>query len=284
MSTLLAAPLGLGQDEITVQEIQRKDTMAELGDITTLAMIFFPTRAISKLRLLLLNPSSSIHYSDNPSAQLLVSTIDYSLSEVPAENALAPPKNSPIFRISQKRFFALNAWFSNAFNGTVSQSYDLLRGTIWQLDQITASSDLMSVIYNSGNITKTMNNLATSMSNYIRSSSHDLNNTENTAEGKALGMETYVHVRWAWLTLPVACVLLAFVFLICAILSTKKHGDLAWKSSVLALLFHGLEGQHRDQKPLEVSTRRISDMKDVARSIRVRLVDDDSGTLRLQEG
>ena len=157
MSALLAAPLSLPTDEVVVQCIQPKDTLAQLGYITTVALIFYPTGAISDLRLLLLNQSSSDTTSAADSAtQSLLSTLDYSVSQVPANNTVTPPTNTSSFIMSQKRFFALNAWFATALTGTVSQSYDLFRGSVDQLDQITASSDLTSAIHSHGNITKTM--------------------------------------------------------------------------------------------------------------------------------
>ena len=125
------------------------------------------------------------------------------------------------------------------------------------------------------------------MSNYIRSKS----DAQQAIEGAALGLETYVHVRWSWLSLLVACVSMAFSFLVCAIFSTKKQrAGLAWKSSVLALLFHGLEeSEDVSQDQFQTQTtgaamRLVAEMEYEAQSQLVRLAEGADGTLKLRAG
>jgi hypothetical protein len=165
---------------------------------------------------------------------------------------------------------------------------------------VIASSDLLLVMYNNGhNISTSIDNLAMSMSNYIRStgtgdagspsttfSNNDIsstnnmsstNNTSNMAKGTALAMETYVRVRWAWLTLPVMCVISALFLVVSVILETKKQDAMVWKSSVLAYLFHGLE-----KTSVEGTIRtEISEMADTAKKVKVRIGRDAEGTWRL---
>lgn len=282
VSILLCEPLNLSESEVQVAILTPINTLSVLGYITTQAVVYFPTSAIPRLRRLLLQQSSnsSQPINSDPATQSLLSMIQYSYTQIPMANNASD--NSSSYLVSQKRLFALNAWFADAFAGTVSQSYDLFRG-IYSLDQIAASYDLMSVIYNHGNITATMANLATSMSNYVR----DNGGAGTAVKGTALNMETYVHVRWEWLTLLVVCVLGTLCFLICAMISTKKHGaGIAWKSSALAALFHGL-----DERKSEASTsisqttgqkRCVSGMESVARSIRVKLIEDADGIVKLR--
>jgi hypothetical protein len=164
---------------------------------------------------------------------------------------------------------------------------------------VIASSDLLLVMYNNGhNITTSMENLAVSMSNYIRSigsgsgasslatlpsnNTSSNNNTlsrndaSNMAKGTALAMETYVHVRWAWLTLPVMRVISALFLLVSVILETKKQGAMVWKSSVLAYLFHGLEKTSVE----ETSKKELSEMADAAKRMRV-MIGRDGGKLEV---
>jgi hypothetical protein len=54
-------------------------------------------------------------------------------------------------------------------------------------------------------------------------------------------VQTVVEVQWVWLILPALVVALADVFFIWTIITNKKSGTSLWKSSVLALLYHGLE-------------------------------------------
>lgn len=51
--------------------------------------------------------------------------------------------------------------------------------------------------------------------------------------------ESYVHIRWAWLTLPVGVVLATAIFLGAAIVNSRRRGMEVWKSSALATLFQG---------------------------------------------
>lgn len=120
------------------------------------------------------------------------------------------------------------------------------------------------------------------MSNYIRSTGGSvvtlpLFNSSNMVRGTELDMETYVHVRWPWLTLPVLCVISALVLLICVILQTRREGALVWKSSVLAYLFHGL-----DQTVIsETSTAEVTEMENAAAKVKMRLGRDFEGNWKL---
>jgi hypothetical protein len=286
MSSPIAAALNIDRAEIFLQCLEPRDTIAEVGFITTLAMMYIPTYTVSTLRLLLLDPSSSFFQDPDPASRELTKTIDFSISEVPVQNRTLEtppgPTDPSSFQLSPNRFFALNTLFARAFNGAVSQSDDLLRGSLWSTDQVTASSDLLLVMYNSGhNVSMSMDNLAVSMSNYIRSTgglfsfTSTSNSTSSMVKGTALGMETYVHVRWAWLTLPVTCVISAFFFRISVILQTRRQGALVWKSSVLAYMFHGLDRTSVEER----STGQVTEMEGAAMKVKARLAREGSWRL-----
>ena len=61
--------------------------------------------------------------------------------------------------------------------------------------------------------------------------------------GTTSRFDTYFHVRWGWLAYPVAVVLISIIFLVVTI--WKSRGVEPWKSSVTALLFHGLTDEDR---------------------------------------
>ena len=87
------------------------------------------------------------------------------------------------------------------------------------------------------------------------------------ALGITMGNQTCIHVQWAWLSLPAALLALAVIFLIATITSTRSWQP-TWKSSSLALLFHGLSPETRaDHGPLA----EIETMEDAAKAIKVRL-------------
>ena len=59
-------------------------------------------------------------------------------------------------------------------------------------------------------------------------------------QGKAHQLEVRVSVNWPWVVLLVLIVLSSCLLVIVAIMSSSKNHMIAWKSSSLATLFHGL--------------------------------------------
>lgn len=102
------------------------------------------------------------------------------------------------------------------------------------------------------------------------------------SEQKVTGLvgvpEQFIHVRWGWIALPTFIVLLTILFLCLVMLCTKRHNVEIWKSSSLALLYHGLE------KPVEENVRfsRVSDMIHNAANVRSRLATSGGDTWGLQ--
>lgn len=121
--------------------------------------------------------------------------------------------------------------------------------------------NVIGAFYASSNISMTMNNIATAMTNYFRDSSNA------TITGQAGQTELFVHVNWPWITLPAFLVLAGTFFLILAMLETKRLGANIWKTSELALLFHGSEDGYRDLNNLNQS----SEMEHVASGIKAKM-------------
>jgi hypothetical protein len=86
--------------------------------------------------------------------------------------------------------------------------------------------------------------------------------------GTAYEMGTYVHVRWGWITLPAIVVLMTGAFLAAAMLRSRTTRTRLWKSSALAMLFHGLDGD----------TRRKALGSDSLRQVKVKLEDNGSSS------
>ncbi|KAE8449583.1 hypothetical protein EG329_007913 [Mollisiaceae sp. DMI_Dod_QoI] len=93
-----------------------------------------------------------------------------------------------------------------------------------------------------------------------------LDNSNETITGLAASMEAYVQVRWEWLLLPSVLVVLDIIFLIVIMAKTKARKTHIWKSSVLAVLYHGLE-----EVPTGEEMDRVSGMEKAAQSTKVRL-------------
>lgn len=103
-------------------------------------------------------------------------------------------------------------------------------------------------------------------------SAMSINARENVCQtifnGTSWTPQSYVHVRWAWLTLPAALLIFSTAFLIYTICGTM--GQYIWKSSPLALIFLELsapEGSEFSIKP----PPGTGDMEDAARKLKVWL-------------
>jgi hypothetical protein len=112
-------------------------------------------------------------------------------------------------------------------------------------------------------LTMLMNDLAISMTTAFRGFMG-----AEPVLGKSITVESYVHVRWGFAVLPIAVVMATVVFLGVAIWVSRREGARVWKSSVLAALFCGLDGE-----TMEVfkGMGGLEEKKALARSVRVRL-------------
>jgi hypothetical protein len=83
--------------------------------------------------------------------------------------------------------------------------------------------------------------------------------------------EIYVSVRWLWLVFPSALVALGVVFLGLTMLTNRRRGLRLWKSSILAILFHGLEGFIGEDEDEDDRFATASRMDRAARGMEVSL-------------
>lgn len=124
--------------------------------------------------------------------------------------------------------------------------------------KVTPNIGLM--LSQTANMTTLMTSMARSMTEAFRTSANS-----TTTDGTGLNTVTYISIEWAWLSLPLAVVTLAFVMLVVVIVRNHARGIPAWRSSSLALLFHELDGWDDSNRagldgPLEVE-RRAADMR-----------------------
>jgi hypothetical protein len=123
---------------------------------------------------------------------------------------------------------------------------------------LTGYVTIANALYHAKNITDTVSNLARSMTNRVR-----LSQNTTAVHGITYNDVTFIHVRWMWLSLPALVVLLANGLLVGSILLNRQRRVVLWKSSTLALLFHGLDGWHRD----ELDVDRASQIERKAKSM-----------------
>ena len=179
---------------------------------------------------------------------------------------LSTSTDSAMFKVSYLAAEALNSFMARTFtgNGGINTT-----GSAF-------SSDIMQALYNTENLTAMIGNLAISMTNNIRQQ----NDTVATqSHGIAWKSETYVHVRWAWLSFPIAVIALALAFLVGSIIETANRDILVWKSSNLALLFHGQDLKLTD--PPTIHVNKASQMTRMAENVKLHLTRNQDDNWRL---
>lgn len=101
-----------------------------------------------------------------------------------------------------------------------------------------------------------------------------LQTTNDTVEGEAYAEESYVRVRWQWITLPTFLELASLALLVLTIIYSRHKGVPLWKSSALALIYHAV-----DELPGEetFATERLSGMEVTAKMTSIQLVMSEDG-------
>ncbi|KAE8153561.1 hypothetical protein BDV25DRAFT_149089 [Aspergillus avenaceus] len=99
------------------------------------------------------------------------------------------------------------------------------------------------------------------------------NYSNNPIYGVVSTQEPYVAVNWPWLTLPIVLLVTGTLLLVSTALSTTRGGVSLWKSSILPLLFHGLESEWvtRDMVNERGPCESASEMDQVAGGLMVDL-------------
>ena len=188
----------------------------------------------------------------------------------PPESVIDITPNASTFRVDSLAAMAMNTFMSETFSGS---------GRINKSGSGSKfSSDVIHALYDTRNYSKRIGNLAMSMTNNIRQQN---DSGSNPLSGTALETETYVKVRWAWFSYPAALIVLSLVYLLGTIIETTHRDILIWKSSNLAMLFHGrsLEMNKSDRGPVNA----LSQLSERAKDINVELVQIDEEDWKLRQ-
>jgi hypothetical protein len=123
-------------------------------------------------------------------------------------------------------------------------------------------------------------NLAKSMTTHIRSVDNSKVTSESyaylniTADGPVKGtvyhLQVYVAIRWLWLAFPACLLIFTFLFFVLVVIQSAFSGVAVWKSSPLAILFHGLSSSSVEQ--IQGATE-LADMEKHAKGMKVRFQD-----------
>lgn len=178
-------------------------------------------------------------------------------------------ENNNTYTIAAGTLANLQAWLNVTVVGSMNTSFSQVEGGVtWANDELVVMNCTTDWDF-------LMGKLALAMTTYIRDPSQSPN-TANFVYGIASSIETYVHVQWQWITLPTALVGMSILFLGGTMMRNESKHALAWKSSSLALLFHGLEGVRKN------TGEGMDEMRAVARKTRVVLTQSYNGEWKLR--
>ena len=136
-------------------------------------------------------------------------------------------------------YIASNVWYGGLDGSINLNSPAAAHGNPW-----------LEVMFNSGTATlRTLqayiNGLANTLTAVVRKYGDASEAT--VVAGTTYRAETCIVVQWAWLSLPATLLLLAIIFLTVTIWRMETRQVVLWKSSPLALLFHGVDREFKGQ-------------------------------------
>jgi hypothetical protein len=112
----------------------------------------------------------------------------------------------------------------------------------------------------------------TGMNQVMRRNTLSETHRHDVAVGIAWKNVVIVRIRWQWITLPVALVVFALIFLTTTIWRNSKEKSIGvWKTSALAILFNGLG---EDVQSFMGSGHEQGYVRARAREMKVQLEDD----------
>ncbi|KAF2146950.1 uncharacterized protein K452DRAFT_337265, partial [Aplosporella prunicola CBS 121167] len=205
---------------------------------------------------------NSFTVEDIPFASVSYAPLEYSIRGTLNPNAHSSFKDN-IFHIDTRKTTALQDLFLTSLN---------LNSTLGGDDNW--SNALTRLFYESTNTTGVIQNIAASLTDNLR---HNENNT--TAKGHVIKPVAYIKAHWVWISLPVMLVVISMGFLGYTIWATTHARAPLWKSGLLPLLFHTLEGWKREE--LEAETKPL--INDAAEEMHARLEKNENGELRFRK-
>ncbi|KAJ6021994.1 hypothetical protein N7540_007498 [Penicillium herquei] len=163
-----------------------------------------------------------------------------------------------VYTVDYWTYLGLRKMLKSVFNATTSMT-----------DQM---SDLTTIIYANG-LNTSVQSVASSLTNAIRTGTDS-----RLIQGTAFQVETYIHVRWPWIILPLIIILATLVLLAGTMLASKyQQFTVIWKGSVIPLLVSRIEKPH--EADLD-SPQSLDKMHRIAKRMNTRL-DQDKGLVFL---
>lgn len=185
----------------------------------------------------------------------------------PPESIINPSLDPTSYRVSSLAARALNSFTSEMVTGS---------GGLHKSGP-AFSSDIIQALYRADSLATRIANLATSMTNDIRSQSND---SCGSVSGTAWVPESYVQVRWWWFSYPLIIATLSLIFLISSVIETARCKLMVWKSNNLIILFLGRK-LVLDQTLRELSSNELSEVNEQIQDIKTQLSQTDDRTWQL---
>ncbi|KAJ5377132.1 uncharacterized protein N7496_004541 [Penicillium cataractarum] len=212
-----------------------------------------------------------------------ISTLSYGreftrTADVPSpENCWMPEHDIPQEWLSEEGVAAASEFVScGAFavpfpQGTETQIFIYNSSSVMETgSELEATDEVVSKIAYLG-LEAIMSNVADSLTKV------GLDNANFVVNGTVSTLEVFVHVDWIWLAFPALLVILGNMFLVLTIIVNKKKKCSLWKSSIMAIFFHGLAEVEHDE--YQTNSR----METMGEGLEVRLeFSDRNGRLMLQ--
>ncbi|KAI0413932.1 hypothetical protein F5X98DRAFT_378208 [Xylaria grammica] len=163
------------------------------------------------------------------------------------------------------------SWLDHYIHSALGSSLAILRSPNGgSSGQSGVGLDIGLFLYSTQDLEMVFRNVATQASNIIRISGGENANT-TAVEGVAFRAETFIEVRWGWVSLPVIETLLAIILLVATMMVTRKSQQPLLKSSANALLFHGLGGWTAADTARTVKGKEtLGALDDISKSLEVR--------------
>lgn len=175
------------------------------------------------------------------------------------------------FYVDKNTQLQLFAWLGAFLERSIIDSYPRTN------TQVDSDSFNLGFFLYASDLNVVTQNLADTLTNQIRSTSPGDNLNTTKVAGNAYITETYIRIRWQWIVVPLAEAVLTCVLLIISIFTTRSEPLL--KSSVLAFLFHPLEGlRAKDLNMNEINTP--SKLEEVSETMMAKLETGKDGRVR----
>lgn len=171
-----------------------------------------------------------------------------------------PPNQNATFTVGNPAQVQLSSWLVPILHG---QTYVEATSLLQDYTNDIIQSIYVALTTTDATLYDLMNNVASSLTTAIR-----VADNSSFTVGMAYQAESYIHIRWAWIALPVTLVFCTLGFLITVSLVCKREDVEVWKNSSAAVLFHGLDDEGR--RGLGMLNRDAA-MDDAAESLIVKM-------------